>query len=103
MKYTDEELKVKLGLDDLDQETASQMLATFYETLDMRIGAAIADRLNDEQLAKFESLKESGEDDGQVDEWLHAAIPNYESLLDEEADKLLEEIDSSASSITQNL
>lgn len=96
MKYSEEDIRKRLSLDLLESEVAEQMLASFYETLDTRMALAIADKLSDEQLAKFENLKESGEDDEAADEWLKAAIPGYETLLDEEADKLLAEIDKNA-------
>ncbi len=96
MKYTDEDISKRLSLELLDPEDAKVMLDTFYQTLDDRMGIAIADKLNDEQLSRFENLKESGEDDDAIDDWLHAAIPGYQTMLDEEADKLLQEIDSDA-------
>lgn len=96
MKYNDEDIAKRLGLEMVDSEAAEQLLGEFYKTLDIRVGAVVAGRLNEEQLTRFESLRESGEDDETVEDWLRAAIPGYETLLDEEAEKLLAEIDQNA-------
>ena len=96
MKYTDEDINKRLGLEILDPEVAKTMLATFYNTLDDRRGIAIAERLNDEQMSRFIDLKQDGSDDQAVEDWLVAAIPDYETLVDTEAEKLLNEIDSDA-------
>src|SRR5688572_9334413 len=97
MKYTEQEISQKLGLDVLEDEMREQMLASFYQTLDTRMALVISDKLSDEQLAKFEGLRE--EDDENTNEWLKAAIPEYESLLDEEADKIFKEIDDNAAAM----
>lgn len=96
MKYSVDDIKKRIGADVLSPEMAEEALATFVETLDLRVGDAILEVLNEQQVAEFEQFKDDGSDDQKIEEWLLSAVPNRDEIVDREMDKLFEEIDKGA-------
>ena len=98
MKHSDEDITKRLGLESADEQTRQGALQMFYQTLDTRVALAVQDKLTDEQLAEFEKLKDA--EDTAADELLKNAVPDYDALFNEEADKLLTEIDADAAGMS---
>jgi hypothetical protein len=78
-------------LDRLPREEANLMLKYVYETLEMRVGIRLADRMDDRELDEFEALVEQQDDDAAF-EWLANAVPNYKDIVRGELDRLRVEI-----------
>lgn len=100
----DESLLADLGLDKLTIEDKNSLLKHIYETLEMRVGVRLADQMSQEQLDEFEKYFEAKDDAGAF-KWLETNFPNYKDIVQEEFDKLREEIKISAPEIisqTQN-
>lgn len=98
MKYTQDELAVKLSVDSLEPEVREGMLASFYRALDNRVAVSVATRLTDEQLAKLDELTKANDEQG-IEDLLRGVVPDYDAVIDEEADKLLAEIEESAKKV----
>lgn len=96
MKYSDEDISKRLSLETLEPEMAARMLASFHETLSTRVMMAVFGSLSDEQLKQFEAADDAGKN-----ALLEQAVPDYEQLVDTEADNLFKEIDDNAARMVE--
>ncbi|MGH7234034.1 MAG: DUF5663 domain-containing protein [Candidatus Saccharimonadales bacterium] len=96
----DHNLLVELGLGAMPEEEKRALLSHIYETLEMRVGVRLADQMSDEQLDEFEKYFEAKDDAGAF-HWLETNFPNYKQIVEEEYNKLKEEIRLSAPQILQ--
>jgi len=87
----DDDLLKELGLDALPKEEKAAFLRHMYETLEMRVGTRLAERMNDQQMAEFEQFINTGDEQGAF-KWLEANFPNYKEVVAEEFDKLKGEV-----------
>lgn len=102
MEYNHETISKRLGLEALEPELAEQMLTSFLVALDNRLSLVIASKLNEEQLSRLVTLEEAGDEEA-MDALLRGVVPDYETLYDEEAGKLLQEIDDSAAEMLEGM
>ncbi len=94
----DNNLLEELGLGALPTDEKNKMLAHIYETLEMRVGMTLADKMSDEQLDDFEAYINKDDQDGAL-KWLEANFPDYKKVVAAELDKLKNEIKANAEHI----
>ncbi len=96
----DHNLLVELGLGALPESEKTSLLNHIYETLEMRVGMRLADQMSNEQLEEFEKYFEAKDDAGAF-HWLETNFPNYKEIVQDEFNKLKEEVRQSAPHILQ--
>lgn len=94
----DDDLLQQLGLGALPQEEKQKLLAHIYETLEMRVGMKLAERMSDAQLREFEQFIERNDEQGAL-RWLEANFPNYKDVVAAEFEQLKNEIRQAAPQI----
>jgi hypothetical protein len=72
----DDTLLEELGLMSLPEEERRQLLKQIYETLEMRVGMRLAERMSDQQLDEFERFIDG--DMTYVEEYLNARKPGWQ-------------------------
>lgn len=72
----DDSLLEELGLISLPEEERRQLLKQIYETLEMRVGMKLAERMSDQQLDEFERFIDG--DMAYVQEYLNARKPGWQ-------------------------
>jgi hypothetical protein len=96
----DRNLLEELGLGSLPENEKDSLLSHIYETLEMRVGMRLADQMTNEQLDEFEKYFEAKDDQGAF-HWLETNFPNYKAIVQEEFDKLKNEVKQSVPQILQ--
>ena len=94
----DDSLLTELGLAALPQEEKTSLLKHIYETLEMRVGMRLAERMTNAQLDEFERFF-NAQDDAGAFRWLESNFPDYKDIVAEEYAKLKQEIGQSAPQI----
>lgn len=87
----DENLLKELGLDALPKDEKGGFLKHIYETLEMRVGTRLAEKMTEAQMTEFEQYIQSNDEQGAF-HWLEANFPNYKEVVAEEFEKLKDEI-----------
>jgi hypothetical protein len=87
----DDSLLQELGLISLPKPERDQMLRQIYETLEMRVGMKLAERMSDQQLDEFERFIDTNDEAGAL-KWLETNFPDYKQVVADELDKLKVEI-----------
>ena len=87
----DDDLLAELGLAGLPPEEKKKLLAHIYETLEMRVGMKLAERMTDAQLTEFEQFIDRNDEAGAL-HWLETNFPNYKDVVSAEFDVLKQEI-----------
>lgn len=87
----DDDLLQELGLAALPQEEKKKLLAHIYETLEMRVGMKLAERMSDAQLTEFEQFIDRNDEAGAL-HWLESNFPDYKDVVASEFDILKREI-----------
>lgn len=87
----DDDLLKELGLAGLPEEEKKKLLAHIYETLEMRVGMKLAERMTDAQLTEFEQFINVNDEAGAL-RWLETNFPNYRDVVASEFDNLKSEI-----------
>jgi hypothetical protein len=87
----DENLLQELGLDALPKEEKGGFLKHIYETLEMRVGTRLAEKMTEAQMTEFEQYIQNNDEQGAF-HWLEANFPNYKEVVAEEFEKLKGEI-----------
>src|SRR5690606_9930222 len=72
----DDSLLEELGLMTLPEEERRQLLKQIYETLEMRVGMKLAERMSDQQLDEFERFIDG--DMAYVQDYLNARKPGWQ-------------------------
>lgn len=98
MLKIDNSLLVEVGLGGLPDAEKNNFLKHIYETLEMRVGVRLADQMTNEQLDEFERYFEAKDDAGAF-KWLETNFPNYKEIVQQEFDKLKNEVAQSAPQI----
>lgn len=98
MLKLDNDFLVALGLGSLPEEEKKALLGHIFETLEMRVGMKLAERMTNEQLDEFEGFLDRGDDPG-VLKWLESNFPDYKQVVADELEKLRSEIAASAPQI----
>ncbi len=104
----DDNLLRELGLGSLPPQEKNRILTHIYETLEMRVGIRLAEKMTNEQLDEFESYlpneqKGTAGDESGALKWLETNFPNYKQVVAEELHKLKEEIKRDAPQIVAAL
>lgn len=94
----DDNLLKELGLGELPADEKNKMLAHIYETLEMRVGMKLAEKMTNEQLDEFEGFIDKNDEAGAL-KWLETNFPNYKQVVAEELDALKAEIKQAAPQI----
>ncbi len=94
----DQNLINELGLGNLPDSEKSLLLNHIYETLEMRVGMRLAELMSNEQLDEFEKYFQAKDDNGAFN-WLETNFPSYKEIVQDEFDKLKEEVRLSAPTI----
>jgi hypothetical protein len=87
----DDNLLKELGLGALPPAEKNKMLAHIYETLEMRVGMKLAEKMTNEQLDEFEGFIDKNDEAGAL-KWLETNFPNYKQVVAEELEGLKGEI-----------
>lgn len=94
----DDNLLIELGLGSLPPAEKNRMLGHIYETLEMRVGMKLAQRMTNEQLDEFEAFIDRNDEAGAL-KWLETNFPNYKQVVAEELETLKAEIKAAAPQI----
>jgi hypothetical protein len=94
----DDNLLQELGLGTLPPEEKNRMLAHIYETLEMRVGMKLAERMSNEQLDEFEGFIDKNDEAGAL-KWLESNFPDYKQVVAQELEALKGEIKQAAPQI----
>ena len=97
----DDQFLQSLGLDGVNEDEKQRMITHIQETLQERIGARVETALQDE--AKAQELDDLIANDNReaIKNWLAANVPNYQSIVTEETDKIKAEIQPQVAEIVQ--
>lgn len=87
----DDNLLNELGLANLPAEEKAKFLKHMYETLEMRVGTRLAERMTDTQMSEFERFINSNDEQGAF-HWLEGNFPDYKTVVADEFEKLKVEI-----------
>ncbi len=98
-----------VGLGGLPDDQKKAFLQHVLETLELRVGTRLSEGLTDEQLEAFEQLSPDPADTPEIAQqkqqaalqWLEANRPDYKQVVQEEMQKLKDEIIASAPSILE--
>src|SRR3954464_7143562 len=100
MFQLDDNLLRELGLGDLPPEEKNKMLGHIYETLELRVGMTLAEKMTDAQLDEFEGYIDRNDEEGAL-KWLETNFPNYKDTVADELNKLKSEIRAQAPAILE--
>jgi hypothetical protein len=95
MLKIDNALLDTIGLSSLPADEKKAILQHMYETLEIRVGARLAEKMTDQQLDEFEKYFEAKDDQGAFN-FLQTNFPNYKDIVHEEFNKLKDEVAASA-------
>jgi hypothetical protein len=98
MFQLDDKLLQELGLGGLPADEKNKMLAHIYETLELRVGMSLAEKMTDTQLDDFEGYIDRNDEEGAL-KWLETNFPNYKDTVAQELNKLKDEIRAQAPAI----
>ena len=93
-----DELLDELGLALLPVDQKTSFLDHVYDTLETRVGLAIAEGLTADQMDEFGELVDA-EDDVRALKWLETNVPSYRELVARTLDTLKAEISANAEAI----
>jgi D-Tyr-tRNAtyr deacylase len=94
----DDNLLKELGLGSLSPSDKNRMLGHIYETLEMRVGMKLAEKMTNQQLDEFEAFIDKNDEAGAL-KWLETNFPNYKQVVADELEALKVEIKQSAPQI----
>lgn len=96
----DDTLLEELGLIALPKEERDALLRQIYETLEMRVGMKLAERMSDQQLDEFEKFIDTNDEAGAL-KWLETNFPDYKQVVADELEKLKAEIKQDSGKIVE--
>lgn len=94
----DNSLLEELGLGALPAEEKTKMLNHIYETLEMRVGMKLAERMTNQQLDEFEGFIDRNDEPGAL-KWLETNFPDYKQVVADQLEALKGEIRQNAPAI----
>ena len=94
----DDNLLIELGLGSLPPAEKNRMLGHIYETLEMRVGMKLAQKMTNEQLDEFEAFIDRNDEAGAL-KWLETNFPDYKQVVANELESLKNEIKAAAPQI----
>jgi hypothetical protein len=87
----DENMLIELGLGSLNPQDKDDLLKQIYQTLEIRVGMKLAERMSDAQLKEFEQFINNKDDAGAL-KWLETNFPDYKQVVANELNALKEEL-----------
>lgn len=87
----DENMLIELGLGSLSAQDKDDLLKQIYQTLEIRVGMKLAERMSDAQLKEFEQFINNKDDAGAL-KWLETNFPDYKQVVANELNGLKEEL-----------
>jgi succinate dehydrogenase flavin-adding protein (antitoxin of CptAB toxin-antitoxin module) len=99
----DDKFLEDLGLGDLSAHDKKQLIEDIYETLEMRVGTRLTERMSDAQLDEFEAFMKNQQDDAGALQWIKAHFPDYDQVAAEELETLVAEMQAARSSSMRKL
>ena len=87
----DDEFLTDIGLTDLSDEEKQQTLESIKVALDAKVGAKITQDLSDEQINQFNNIVASDDSTATL-EWIEKNVPNYQDIVMQELDIIIEQI-----------
>lgn len=87
----DDDFLQSLGLGGLPDDQKQAFLQHLYEELELRVGTRLSEGMSDDQLAEFEKLIDSNDEQGAL-AWLEQNRPNYKEVVADELEKLKQEV-----------
>jgi hypothetical protein len=87
----DDDFLQSLGLGGLPDDQKQAFLQHLYEELELRVGTRLSEGMSDDQLAQFEKLIDSNDEQGALS-WLEQNRPNYKDVVADELEKLKQEV-----------
>lgn len=97
----DRSLLAELGLADLPPAEQNLLLGQMYETLEMRVGMALAGLMSDTHLDEFEHLIDRADEGGAL-RWLEVNFPDYKEVVAAAFSDLKAEVRAVASAIIEH-
>jgi len=94
MLRVDDNLVQKLRLGALPPDQQKEAIEAVLAIVHDRVGERIADVLEPEQFVKFEKFMNKDANPEELLHWLENNIPGYSHIVDEELDKLIDEMNS---------
>jgi Protein of unknown function (DUF5663) len=88
--FITEDILIESGIDVAGQDVAI-LLDELNEQLNDRVGAAIVENLDDEQMATLADMQDDDASDEAIDTWLNAHLPNFEDIVQEQVELVLSE------------
>jgi hypothetical protein len=82
---------------DLDGQDVEALLIEINQTLEERVGSEITDSLDEAQLKTLIDMQEKATDE-EIGEWLSKNVPDFEQIVQEEIDTIIDELVDSANS-----
>jgi hypothetical protein len=98
----DDSLLEELGLIGLPKAERDKLLKQIYETLEMRVGMKLAERMSDQQLDEFERFIDTNDEAGAL-QWLETNFPDYKQVVASELEVLKAEIKKDSAKIIEAL
>lgn len=103
----DDSLLQDLGLGSLPPAEKNALLRHIYETLELRVGMQLAEKMSEAQLKEFEQLMPTETDTPDMRTqkeqsaltWLSTNFPNYKQVVADELEKLKAEVKQAAPQI----
>lgn len=92
----------EVGLGSLPEEDKKSLKDHFYETLEMNVGVRLAEKMTEQQTIEFEEYYKNKDEQGAF-QWLETNFPNYKEIVQEEYDKLKDELVKSVPQILAGL
>jgi hypothetical protein len=94
----DEQLLVSLGLVGLSEKDQKDILDHMLETLQLRLGLRLTNRMTEEQFNEFQMYSDNDDQQGAFN-WLKTNFPDYQEITQDEFNKLCLEVQQSAPAI----
>lgn len=87
----DDEFLADIGLSDLSDAEKQQVLEDVRTTLEARVGVKLVRGLSEEQVKQFNDFI-AGDDPKTAMDWIEKNIPNYQDIVMQELDLIIEQI-----------
>jgi uncharacterized protein DUF5663 len=89
-EFITKQMLLDAGIDLQDQDVET-LLSDINQTLEERVGSEITDTLNEAQLKTLIDMQEKATDE-EIGEWLSKNVPNFEEIVKEEIETILDEL-----------
>ncbi len=87
----DKQFFIDIGQPNLSTEEQTNFANGFLEALDVRVNYVLLSKMNEAQLAKFNSLIELG-DEAEIDKYRVSQFPELDAIVQQEFNKLKQEV-----------